>query len=206
VVIPQFGVDPDLYAPGSGLQEKDRELTVGYVGRLVEEKGVGLLLEALSGIEGAWRAVVVGGGPALTALQNQAQRLGVASRVTFREPVPSAQMAAVYRGMDVLVLPSRTRPNWKEQFGRALVEAMACGVPVVGSDAGEIPHVIGDAGLIFPEGQAAPLRRHLERLRDDEALRCDLGRRGRERVLAHYTQAQIAARTYSAYQAVLGGG
>jgi glycosyltransferase involved in cell wall biosynthesis len=83
-----------------------------------------------------------------------------------------------------------------------LVEAMACGVPVIGSDSGEIPHVIGDAGLIFPEGQAGTLQAHLARLLADPDLRADLARRGRERVLARYTQAQVAAQTYAVYQAM----
>jgi glycosyltransferase involved in cell wall biosynthesis len=204
VVVPQFGVDPELYAPGTEPLEQDRGLTFGYVGRLVEEKGVDLLLDALAEIDGAWQALIVGGGPAVGPLQSQAQRLGVASRVTFRGAVPSGQMPAVYRSIDVLVLPSRTRPNWKEQFGRALVEAMACGVPVVGSDSGEIPQVVGDAGLVFAEGQAPALRQQLERLRGDEKLRSELSRRGRERVLAHYTQAQIATRTLAAYETALG--
>jgi glycosyltransferase involved in cell wall biosynthesis len=199
-VVPQFGVDQEVFSPSRDLPQSRDELTIGYVGRLVAEKGVDLLLDALSGVEGVWRVLIVGGGPALSSLQSQAARLGIASRVTFRGAVPSVQMPGVYRTMNVLVLPSRTRPNWKEQFGRALVEAMACGVPVVGSDSGEIPHVIGDAGLIFPEGQAAALRRQLERLQD-EALRADLGRRGRARVLTHYTQAQIAAQTAAVYEA-----
>jgi glycosyltransferase involved in cell wall biosynthesis len=113
-------------------------------------------------------------------------------------------MPAYYHQLDTLVVPSRTRPNWKEQFGRVLVEAMASGVPVVGSDSGEIPHVIGDAGLIFPEGQADVLRAHLARLLGNADLRTDLARRGRERVLERFTQAQVAAQTYQVYRSVLG--
>jgi glycosyltransferase involved in cell wall biosynthesis len=204
-VIPQFGVDPGIYAPGTVRPERGsgQGLVIGYVGRLVSEKGIGLLLEALSGLEGPWRAVVVGRGPMLQGLQSQAQQLGLASRVAFKGPIPSAQMPDVYRGLDVLVLPSRTRPNWKEQFGRALVEAMACGVVVVGSDSGEIPHVIGDAGLTFPEGQPAALRRQLERLQEDRGLHDDLSERGRRRVLAQYTQAAVAASTYDVYKSAL---
>jgi glycosyltransferase involved in cell wall biosynthesis len=103
----------------------------------------------------------------------------------------------------VLVVPSRTRPNWKEQFGRVLVEAMACGVVVVGSDSGEIPHVVGEAGLIFPEGDVAALRERLVRLSGDAQLRAELAQSGRQRVLAKYTQAQVAAATFQVYQEML---
>jgi glycosyltransferase involved in cell wall biosynthesis len=200
-VIPQFGVDPELFRPGR--RPEGRGFIVGYAGRLVEEKGVDLLLEALSGLEGTWRAYLLGAGPALQTLRTQAARLGCADRVSFDAPIPSSQMPAYYQQLDVLVLPSRTRPNWKEQFGRVLVEAMACGVPVIGSDSGEIPHVIGDAGLIFPEGQVGVLRAHLARLLGDPDLRAELSRRGRARVVERFTQAQVAAQTYRVYRSVL---
>jgi len=201
-IIPQFGVDPEVFKP-RGPRENGRGFIVGYVGRLVEEKGVDLLLEALAGLEGMWRAYVQGSGPARESLQTQARDLGLAGRVTFDDWIPSAQMPGYYQQLDAVVVPSRTRPNWKEQFGRVLIEAMACGVAVVGSDSGEIPNVIGDAGLVFPEGDVDELRAHLVRLLRDLDLRSDLAQRGRERVLAHYTQAQIATETYQVYQTVL---
>jgi glycosyltransferase involved in cell wall biosynthesis len=201
-VIPQFGVDPEVFEPAR-TRESGRGFIVGYVGRLVEEKGVDLLLEALAGLEGMWRAYIQGSGPARQSLQSQTRDLGLAGRVTFDDWIPSAQMPGYYQQLDAVVVPSRTRPNWKEQFGRVLVEAMACGVPVIGSDSGEIPNVIGDAGLVFPEDDVHALRGHLSALLRDLDLRADLGRRGRARVLAHYTQAQVAAQTYDVYQAVL---
>jgi glycosyltransferase involved in cell wall biosynthesis len=201
-VISQFGVDPEVFQPAA--RPTGRGFIVGYVGRLAEEKGVDLLLDALDGLDGTWRAYVLGSGPAGEALQAQARRLGLANRVSFDPWIRSCQMPAYYHQLDALVLPSRTRPNWKEQFGRVLVEAMACGVPVIGSDSGEIPHVIGDAGLIFPEAQVEILRAHLARLLGDPDLRTDLAQRGRERVLAHFTQAQVASETYQVYRAILG--
>jgi glycosyltransferase involved in cell wall biosynthesis len=201
-IIPQFGVDPKILSPETRVT--GRGFIVGYVGRLVEEKGVDLLLEALAGLQGMWRAYVLGSGPEQQALEAQARQLDLAGRVTFDTWIPSAQMPGYYRQLDAVVVPSRTRSNWKEQFGRVLVEAMACGVPVIGSDSGEIPHVIGDAGLVFPEGDIQALRAHLARLLHDPDLRANLAHRGRERVLAHYTQAQVAAQTYSVYQDVLG--
>ena len=200
-VIPQFGVDPEIFHPSP--RPEGRGFVIGYVGRLVEQKGVDLLLEALSGLEGTWRAYVLGSGPEGEALRSQAQRLRLANRVSFEDPLPSSQMPTYYHQLDVLVIPSRTRPNWKEQFGRVIVEAMACGVPVIGSDSGEIPNVIGDAGLVFPEEQVEVLRAHLARLLGDPSLHSELSRRGRERVLARFTQAQVAAQTYRVYRAVL---
>jgi glycosyltransferase involved in cell wall biosynthesis len=132
-----------------------------------------------------------------------AEELGISKRVRFLGRVASMQMPGFYGSLDVLVLPSRTRPNWKEQFGRVLVEAMACGVVVVGSDSGEIPHVIGEAGLIFPEGDAGALRRQLTRLWDNPDLRIELSRRARQRVLDHYTQERVALATFAVYQEML---
>jgi glycosyltransferase involved in cell wall biosynthesis len=112
-------------------------------------------------------------------------------------------MPDFYRSVDVLVLPSRTTPRWKEQFGRVLVEAMACETPVIGSDSGEIPYVIGRDGLIFPEDDIDALAAHLRSLQEDAALRRELGRRGRQRVLANYTQARIARATAEVYRQML---
>ncbi|MBC7224730.1 MAG: glycosyltransferase family 4 protein [Anaerolineae bacterium] len=200
-VLPQFGVDPDLFAPAG--EAPARPFTVGFAGRLVPEKGVDLLLQAVAGLEGAWQVRVLGEGPMRARLRSLAGELGIGERVAFEPPRPSTEMPAWYHGLDVLALPSRTRPNWKEQFGRVLVEAMACGVPVVGAESGEIPHVIGEAGLTFPEGDADALRERLARLQRDPSLRRHLAQAGRERVLAHFTQARIAARTWEVYREVL---
>jgi len=198
VVIPQFGVDPDLYRP---LPERRlaRPFTIGYVGRLVPEKGVHLLLQAAAALDGDWRLEIVGDGPERASLQALATQQGIGARVSFTPRVPSTDVPSRLNRFDVLVLPSLTRPNWKEQFGRILIEAMACETPVLGADSGEIPNVIGDAGLIFPEGDMMALRECLRRLREDDRLRAALGAAGRQRVLAHYTQSRIAALTYGVY-------
>lgn len=201
-VIPQFGVDPEIFFPTR--TRCSSPFTIGYVGRLVEEKGIDLLLEALAGIEGAWQAIIVGSGPARNGLEAQAHELDLQDQVSFVPHVPSSEMPALYHRLDALTLPSRTRPNWKEQFGRVLVEAMASGVPVVGSDSGEIPHVIGQAGLLFSEGDPEALRSCIQQLAADPNLREELAKRGRQRVQAHYTQAEIAARTFQVYQSILG--
>lgn len=212
-VIPQFGVDPDVYKPPLPLGEGRGEggngepskgpFTIGYAGRLVPAKGVGLLQEACAQLSADWRLEILGGGPELPTLRIRAQGLGIADRVRFADAIPSREMPRFLRTLDALVLPSVSRPNWVEQFGRVLVEAMACGVPVVGSTCGEIPGVIGDGGLTFPEGDAAALAAALERLAGDPSLRAELGERGRRHVLQHFTQRRIAEETVRVYREIL---
>lgn len=202
-VIPQFGVDPDIFAPPP-MPREDDAIHIAYAGRLVPEKGVDLLIDALTGLPGNWHATILGSGPEESRLRARGHERNLAERVTFRPLMPSTEMPAFYQTVDVLVTPSRTRPNWTEQFGRVLIEAMACGVTVVGSETGEIPHVIGDAGIVFTEDDRAALALALSRLIRTPDLRRELGQRGRARVLAHYTQAQIATATVNVYRELVG--
>jgi glycosyltransferase involved in cell wall biosynthesis len=200
-VIPQFGIDPAVFSPAPArCGAEQRPFTIGHLGRLTPEKGTDLLVDAVARLDGDWRLRLVGNGPLRDSLAARAASLGVSDRVSLEPAVPSLDVPHKLRGLDVLVLPSLTRPNWKEQFGRVLVEAMACGVAVVGSDSGEIPNVVGDAGLIFPEGDVDALRGAMRRLSTDETLRDALARRGRARVLDRYTQAQVARQTYDLYR------
>jgi glycosyltransferase involved in cell wall biosynthesis len=199
-VIPQFGTDADLFHPAE--KQPARPFTMGYVGRLVPEKGVDLLLQAAGRLKGDWRLKIVGGGPMRDELARLAQQLKIADRVDFSTQIPSTAMPEQIRRLDALVLPSVTRSNWKEQFGRVLVEAMMSGVPVVGSDSGAIPDVIGDAGLIFPEGDVAALAAHLCALQENPILRAEFATQGRERALTQFTHDKIAAATVEVYRAL----
>jgi glycosyltransferase involved in cell wall biosynthesis len=214
-VIPQFGVDPAIFAPSTedyGRKTKDQSdfvlrpasCVIGYAGALIPEKGVDLLLRACAGLpDTSWRLAIVGDGPERAHLGALAGTLGIGERVEFLGQRASTQMPDVYPTFDMLVLPSLTRPNWKEQFGRVLIEAMACGIPVIGSDSGEIPNVIGDAGLIFAEGDIDALRDSIARLLADPGRRTQYAAAGRQRVLAEFTQAQIAAATHRVYCEIL---
>jgi glycosyltransferase involved in cell wall biosynthesis len=205
-VIPQFGVDQELFTPSPGETRRDpaRPFTIGAPNRLEPHKGVDWLLEAVSELPGDWRLRFVGNGPLAPEIPAKAASLGIADRVSVEKPVPSRQVPDLLRQFDVVVLPSLTTSWWKEQFGRVLIEAMACQVPVVGSDSGEIPHVIGDGGLVVREAARAELRDALGRLMSDTSLREELGRRGRARVLERFTQTSVAARTVEVYRRVVG--
>jgi glycosyltransferase involved in cell wall biosynthesis len=130
----------------------------------------------------------------------------VAEWVTWRGGVVHEQVPAVLGQFDVLVLPSRTTPGWKEQFGHVLIEAMTMGIPVVGSDSGEIPKVIGREDLVFAEGDAIGLAKILRRLIEDRQWRAEVQQYGLERVAQHYTHDRIAERLVVLWRKVLGGG
>lgn len=201
VTIPQFGVDPSIYHPPA--TKPDGPPVIGYAGRLVPEKGVDLLLDAFARLETRARLEIVGSGSERINLEMRAGQLGVRDRVVFRGALAPAAMPEVLGGFDLLAIPSLTRPNWKEQFGRIIIEAMACEVPVVGSDSGEIPNVIGDAGVVVPEGDVAALAAALDGLLQDTEKRRALGRRARQRVLDHFTQAAVAERSFELYRSLL---
>jgi glycosyltransferase involved in cell wall biosynthesis len=226
-IVPQFGVDPELFYPkDEGRRMKDEErvaalaampeasffspqpsaFTIGYLGRLVPEKGLLDLIAALEGLPSHVHLRLIGDGSQREALERRMHELKLADRVAILPAVASTDVPAALRALDGLVLPSRTTASWKEQFGRVLIEAMSCGVPVVGSNSGEIPHVIGEAGLVFAEGDVDALRAAIARLAADAGLRSELARRGRQRVLEHFTQAAIARRHYEVYQVMLARG
>lgn len=209
-IVPQIGVDPELFAPVPDTEQTPATdsngpapFVVGYLGRLVPEKGVLDLVEAVARLPAHVRLRLIGDGSQRPIIERYVARCGLDARVDLVPAVSSTAVPAALRALDVLVLPSRTTRNWKEQFGRVLIEAMSCAVPVVGSSCGEIPRVIGEAGLVYPEGEVAALAEALARLAHDAALRQALARRGRERVLAHFTQAAIARRHVAVYQAML---
>jgi glycosyltransferase involved in cell wall biosynthesis len=130
--------------------------TIGYVGRLEAHKGVDVLVDALAELPGATLRLV-GEGPARKALEQQAERLGVDDRVDLVGFVGQDELPGEYRRFDVLAVPSMSNPRWTEQFGRVVVEAMAVGVPVVASRCGELPVVVGDAGLLVEPGDPVAL-------------------------------------------------
>ena len=172
--------------PASERAASERPFTVGYAGRLIESKGLMDLLAAVRKLEAPVEMLLIGNGELRARLDGQPIPGG---RVRVLDGLAHDQMAAGYAQLDVLVLPSRSTPTWKEQFGRVIVEALWCGVPVVGSDSGEIPWLIGltGGGLLFPEGDSEALAGRLSELREAPALRRRLALAGRAAVERLFT-------------------
>ncbi len=166
--------------------------TIGYAGRLVKQKGIDDLVAAVRLLRFPFRLLVVGDGPLRSSLEQAHLGLGT---LDLRTGIRSADMPALYRQMDVLVLPSRTTETWAEQFGKVLCEALLCEVPVVGSSSGAIPWVIetSGGGRVFPEGDSAALARVLSELQGDPKARAELARRGAEGVERNFSP-RVAAR------------
>ena len=212
VVIP-FGVDVDRFAPdsaaGAALRAElrwadDHVPVVGFLGRFIEAKGLPLLLDALQDLDRrgiAWRALFVGGGPLESRLRAfAAERAG---RISIVTGVPHDDVPRYLSAMDVLCAPSQSTADWREQFGRMIVEAFACGVPVVGSDSGEIPSVIGDAGIVVGERDLQAWTDVLAGLLTDAGGRRVLGGRGRERAEREFSWPVIAARHLAFFERLL---
>jgi len=177
---------------------------VGYVGRLIPDKGLISLVEAFAALGRKDSTLLfLGGGPMRGVLEALTEKLGVASRTRFVPSLPQEAVPEHINAMDVLVLPSLTGKTWKEQFGRVLIEAQACRVPVVGSSSGAIPEVIGRGGLVFQEGDVSELGAHLRRLGSSPALRRRLGTLGYQRTMRHYTNEHLADQIAAVQRAAL---
>lgn len=218
-VMPQLGVDENLFRPqpqpalAQSLDIPSDAFVVGYCGRFVEEKGLLTLCNALTTLRDypqPWVWLLVGRGELRDAIQAKADGAGMGDRLRWVTGIPHDQVPHYINLMHTLVLPSETTDSfktltakgWKEQFGHVLIEAMACAVPVIGSDSGEIPHVIGDAGLVFPEGNAPALADHLRLLMKDSDQRQSLADAGYRRAISRYTNRALAKQLLEFYEEI----
>jgi glycosyltransferase involved in cell wall biosynthesis len=163
---------------------------------------VDLLTSVLDRLPQPWNALLVGSGPLEDALARWAAPHGAHVRIVTG--VRHDEVPAYFNAMDVVCVPSRTTPGWREQFGRVLIEAFACGVAVMGSDSGEVPHVIGDAGVVVGEADVAGWQAGLARLLDDAALRREYAERGRARAHANYSWSVVARRHLQFFDELMG--
>ncbi len=217
-VLPQLGVDETLFVPKAqpelrqklGIQEN--EFIIGFVGRFVAEKGILTLIKALPKLQELnWKVLLLGRGDLKETIQKEAIKAGIQDRLIFVESVPHDQVADYINGMNTLVLPSETDTQfktltsvgWKEQFGHVLIEAMACKVPVIGSDSGEIPNVIGEAGLIFPEKDSEALSHCLRQFIEQPQLAEKYAELGYQRTMENYTNLALAKKQLTFYEKLL---
>ena len=198
-IIPQSGIVPPLvaeYRPHEGL-------TIGFVGRVVPEKGLDILFRACVRLRGSWRVHVIGSGGAQEEFESLAARLGIAARVTWHGALPRAALDALWPAFDCVAVPSRSTERWIESRGTSALTAMAHGLPVVATATGALPELIGGTGLTVPEDDVDGLAAALQQLQDDPALRARLGADARRRVLAEHTDTAIAQRTLAFWRDVV---
>jgi glycosyltransferase involved in cell wall biosynthesis len=192
------GVDVARFKPDAAARVRvlgsygwlDGTPVVGFVGRFVHEKGCRIFTDVLDRLQMPWRALLVGAGPLESELRAWSARHP--GRVRMETSIAHADVPAYVNAMDVLCAPSQTTARWREQFGRMLIEAFACGVPVVASDSGEIPHVVAGAGLVVPESNVDAWVDAVSRVVGNPELRADLGHRGRARAESVFAWPVIA--------------
>lgn len=200
-----LAVDAAVYHPDEELAADWRrrlgiaegEFVVGYLGRLVEEKGLATLLRALQQLPNLnWRCVIAGSGPFEATLKTMVSEFGMEGRVLFPGFVPHTSAPGLMAAFDLLAIPSETRPNWREQFGRVIVEANACGTAVIGTDSGEIANVLRKTGggICVPEKDPQALANGILALaRDPERVR-QLALKGAFEVRRQFDQGYLVSR------------
>ena len=176
---------------------------IGYVGRLVEEKGIIDAVRALAETPSDVTMLVAGDGPLRSAIEQLAAQLNVLSRLRLVGNVAPHELPTLMNALNVLLLPSRTTPTWKEQYGRVIIEAHACGIPVIGSNSGAIPDVIGDGGIIVSEGDPRQLADAILWIRDHPESGSKMGMNGRVNALANCTWRAVAERMRFIYRNVV---
>jgi glycosyltransferase involved in cell wall biosynthesis len=199
-IIPQYGVNlADFFE--KKIEDKKDEYNIAYIGRLTKEKGIEILLDAIYNIKGI-KLHIVGTGPLMQIIKNKVHRLNLQDKVVFYSYIEREKIPEFLNTIDILVLPSLTTKNWKEQFGRVIIEAFASKVAVVGSDSGAIPEAIGDAGIIFRENDPKDLSNKLKDLIENRDLYIKCINNGYERVENNYTNEIIAAKLDNFYKKI----
>lgn len=199
LVAPEYGVYRDfLEAPRRRPNSKP---VIGFVGRHDFAKGGDLLVEAMAKIAAKnheFSAQFLGSGDQKAEWVSMAETHGIADKIKWLETVRHKEVPAIMSAIDILVVPSRTVENWAEQFGQVITQAMALSIPVIGSDSGAIPEVIGRDDLIFPENDSDGIASLLARMLEDPEFRKTTADYGRDRVEKHYTN-EVLSRKYLAF-------
>lgn len=203
-----WGIPTDVFKPMDQVALRKRLgldciHIVGFVGRLVREKGLGWLLAAFKRLPSQVHCLIIGSGPMREEVKCWSEHVDLVGRVHLYDARRYEEMPTYLNCMDVLAVPSLTTQHWKEQYGRVIAEAMACGVPVVGSDSGAIPEVMGSAGLIVPEGNVSALMEALQTAIFDKERRAYLTNEGLRRVDQELSVRAMSRRLWSFYSRIL---
>ncbi|MFA6527073.1 MAG: glycosyltransferase family 4 protein, partial [Candidatus Babeliales bacterium] len=175
-----------------------RSKTITFIGRLVPEKGIFLLLEAFAQLKtyhDQWQLHFVGDGPAKEQLLDTIKNINT-STIKHIPTCSPHEVANMLASTDIFVLPSYDTPEWKEQFGHVIIEAMACGVPVITTTGGAITEVVDDAGLVCNQKDVTALAQSLTLLMTSQTMRETLAAKGIAHVNKRYTHEAIAHSTY----------
>ncbi|MCK4667248.1 glycosyltransferase family 4 protein [Candidatus Dependentiae bacterium] len=174
---------------------------IGFFGRIEEIKGIKYLVKALNKLNRSIKFIIVGEGSLkgwiLKNLTNKKVQLEIKSFI------PHVEIYKEYLKLDLLIVPSITIWRWKEQFGRVLVESMASGVPVIGTDSGAIPDVLGDAGLIVKERSAEAIANAIKILLNNEEKRLELIENGIKRVEKYFYWESVADKVISVIEKLI---
>lgn len=173
----------------------DGDLILGYFGRLTDEKGIQLIVEALARLPDRYRLIIAGDGPAESSLRARASALGVASRVRFLGFIRSPEDAMA--ACDTIIVPSLVQ----EACSRVIVEAMNQGVPVIGTKVGGTPELIdhGVEGWIVAPGDLAALESAILTLGEDPDCRQRMSRAVRDRIRRQFMMEEVIERYARAY-------
>jgi glycosyltransferase involved in cell wall biosynthesis len=195
-VIPN-GVDVELFRPDTRGRHSGGPVRCVTVARLVERKGIDDLVHALARLErGRYHLEIIGSGPAEPALRELVARLGLRAEVRFMGALDRAGVAARLRAADLFTLPSRA-----EAFGNVFAEAMAAGLPVVGTAIGGITELVQDGrhGLLVPPRDPAALAAAISLLGEQPALRSAMGARNRAHAVTHLSWEAVTQRYLAVY-------
>ena len=198
------GVDTERFSPGPPNRKAfglpDSSFVILFVGWLLPRKGIDFLLLALRELlrdtalaDFDARLLVVGSGPGADRVERLVSRLDIGGACTFAGALPHDRMPEAFRSADVFVLPSVATPEWQEQFGMSLVEALACGVPVISTHTGAVAETVEDAAVLCQPNDFVSLYEALKELMRDSKARQALGERGRALALRRFQLGPYAA-------------
>ena len=195
-VVPLHGVD----VPSAPVTRSGDTLNIGFIGRLVPERALDVVLRAVVPLGPGWRLFVSGTGPEQIALEALAERLGIAGNVSWLGAQPRAQRLALLSELDLLVSVPRPTEGWQELSATPVMLAMAHGIPVIGSRNGILTELLDGAGMVVPPDEVEPLATAMTELAGDSARRHEIGSAGRKRAQEAFSLPAVAQSTLELWQ------